>query len=278
MRATRDGWKAFFSALPPDLNTFFATPQESAKHVRAILQTTRMPRGSRVLDLACGIGRHSLALARAGMHVVGLDYSETYVAEARRLAKRESMSGSVEFVRRDMRELASVVAPGTFDLVLMINNGFGYFDDRRDDARVVIEVARALKPSGRFLLGVQNITAFTAMMPPAHDGVQTMQLWSEVENNVFSLWTMEWNQRRGRGITRSVIIDSRGKRPAVMRQTLGQSGYTDKDIRKLLPRCGFEIVSLRSSCDGDPFDRARSMEMVWLCRKGGRSTRSRARS
>ncbi len=48
--------------------------------------------GSSVLDLCCGIGRHSLELARRGCHVTGVDHTQTYIEKARTAAAQEGLA------------------------------------------------------------------------------------------------------------------------------------------------------------------------------------------
>lgn len=59
-------------------------------------------RGDKVLDQCCGIGRHSLELARRGYEVTGVDLCRGYLEKAREEAEKEGLN--VEFVREDMRE------------------------------------------------------------------------------------------------------------------------------------------------------------------------------
>ena len=91
--------------------------------------------GSTVLDLACGPGRHSAALAKRGLQVTGVDLSSFLLDKARKRAVAERVE--VEWVEKDMREF---VRPGAFDLVINMFTAFGYFDDKEDDLKVLRNV------------------------------------------------------------------------------------------------------------------------------------------
>jgi SAM-dependent methyltransferase len=89
----------------------------------------------------CGQGRHARLLAEAGYDVEGLDYS------AHLLAVAKAERGGVRYTRGDMRRLPARWT-GRFDAVANLFTSFGFFLDPADDARVVAEFARVLKPGG----------------------------------------------------------------------------------------------------------------------------------
>lgn len=98
-----------------------------------------LPRGAKVLDLACGNGRITKELLKEGYDVIGADYSAELLA----------LAGDGPFIQADMRDLD---AENEFDAVISIFTSFGYFDDADDDRKVVANVFRALKPRGAFVL------------------------------------------------------------------------------------------------------------------------------
>ena len=109
--------------------------------------------GQRVLDLACGAGRHAAALRQRGADVVGMDLSMP-------LLRRACGRCCCGLVRGDMRRLP--FAERSFDAVLNLFTSFGYFSDDDEHATVVIEVGRVLRPGGRFVLDFLNAPAVRA--------------------------------------------------------------------------------------------------------------------
>lgn len=101
----------------------------------------------RVLDLACGAGRHSRALSKLWW-TTGFDLSEALL----RVARRESKDGC--YVRGDMRLLP--FRAEAFSLVVNLFTSFGYFDDEEDNKQVLREVAAATSPGGTFVLDYLN--------------------------------------------------------------------------------------------------------------------------
>jgi SAM-dependent methyltransferase len=113
--------------------------------------------GRRVLDLACGPGRHTAALARRGARVVGLDLSSALLRAARE-------AGAERLVRADMRGLP--FRDGAFDAVLNLFTSFGYFAADAEHATVLGDVARVLRRGGLFVLDFLNAPAVRAGLVP----------------------------------------------------------------------------------------------------------------
>jgi SAM-dependent methyltransferase len=120
------------------------------------------PQGTeRVLDLACGIGRHSLELRRRGFSVVGIDISADLLELAAREAEAQSLE--IEFVQADLRELDM---RDEFDLVLSLNDGaVGYFETDEENRRTFEVVSQALRPGGGHLMQLPNVLHAEANLP-----------------------------------------------------------------------------------------------------------------
>lgn len=111
-----------------------------------IEKTLALPAGSRLLDIGCGLGRHSIGLARRGYRTTGLDWSEPFLEVARQKANEAGVE--VAFIQGDMRTMAF---RNEFDGAFLWENTFGIFDDAGNIA-VLRCVAQGLKAGGRFLV------------------------------------------------------------------------------------------------------------------------------
>jgi SAM-dependent methyltransferase len=126
--------------------------------VAKILQTGG---DERVLDLACGSGRHSLELRRRGFEVVGADISADLIEIARRDAAEADLD--VEFVQADLRALDY---EEEFDLVLNLNDGaIGYLESDEENRRTFEVISRALRPGGRNLVQLPNVLYARERLP-----------------------------------------------------------------------------------------------------------------
>lgn len=135
---------------------------EARRHGPTILRRLALPPAAAVLDLGCGAGRYARVLAAAGLRVTGVDASAPLLDEARRRAA--GLPGAPTYVRADMRRLPF---GRQFDAVVSLFTSFGYFDDPADDARVLAEVARVLRPGGRLLLDFLHADVVRRTLVPA---------------------------------------------------------------------------------------------------------------
>ncbi len=105
-----------------------------------------------VLDLACGSGRHSVALEKAGYEIVGLDVSSTLLE----ISKNKSSDATLKpiLVQADMRYLP--FRGEAFSSVLSLDASFGYLPSEKEDLKCLSEVARVLKKRGIFLVDIFN--------------------------------------------------------------------------------------------------------------------------
>lgn len=102
----------------------------------------------RLLHLQCHFGMDTLALARRGADVTGLDFSEVAIGEARRLAERCGIPGA-RFLCADIYEAQALVPPSAYDVVFTSYGTIGWLPDLEGWARLI---AHALTPGGRFVM------------------------------------------------------------------------------------------------------------------------------
>ena len=104
--------------------------------------------GSRILDVACGKGRHSFYLNKKGYDVTGFDLSQESILYDKRFENDD-----LHFYLHDMRE---TFRSNYFDIVLNLFSSFGYFPKERDNIRCLIANTIALKDSGVFIFDYFN--------------------------------------------------------------------------------------------------------------------------
>ena len=121
-----------------------------------ILSSFRTDENRRVLDIACGSGRHSVALAIDGATVIGVDVSSEMIAAADALAKKRS--AKTKFRVLDMVDLESSIK-GPFDLILCLGIALEPALDRVALGDLLRTVSDMLHPEGSFICQVLNFEA-----------------------------------------------------------------------------------------------------------------------
>jgi len=110
----------------------------------------------RVLDLNCGIGRHSLELEKRGLEVLGTDLSAAYIKIAEQRAQKQSLADKVRFKVADMRQIQSALSDEEpFDGILCLWTSFGFYDDETNDD-ILRQCLEIVKPGGFFAMDIVN--------------------------------------------------------------------------------------------------------------------------
>ena len=193
----------------------------------------------RILDLACGQGRYSRLLANLDHSVAGLDLSEELLASARSRLEKEPVraGGNLWFVRADKRLIPFC---GSFDLVINMFTSFGYFHEDEENRKVLLSVACALRPGGRFLIDYLN-----------RDRV----IENLVEQDVHTQGELT--------VTQSRRISPDGLRVEKNIRMEGPRGsdswsesvrlYSTREMEEMLTCSGLEVEKLIGSYRGEPF-------------------------
>lgn len=138
--------------LRPDLEARLEAAGEEVESLLALLEDEHGVRPGTALDIACGVGRHAVALAEQGVETRGVDLVPEYVERARTLAMEHGVAADTAFDVDDMRALDD---DGTYDLVVNFWTSFGFFDDETN-VRVLEAFHDRLGPGGAVLLELVN--------------------------------------------------------------------------------------------------------------------------
>ncbi len=132
-----------------------------------ITQYLNLEQGAKVLDLACGKGRHSLYLNKLGYDVTGADLSANSIAEASRYE-----NPTLHFRIHDMRE----PFPDKFDAVFNLFTSFGYFDDDADNITTLAAIRDSLDTYGLGVIDFMNVENVIENLVPSEvkevDGIE----------------------------------------------------------------------------------------------------------
>ena len=123
--------------------------EEANLFIDNLLEFLKPHPDSRLLDMACGRGRHSIYLNQRGYDVTGVDLSNENIKYASAFE-----SERLHFFVHDMRNL---LFTNYFDYVLNLFTSFGYFERKAENQRSILNMARTLKPGGKLILDFVNV-------------------------------------------------------------------------------------------------------------------------
>ncbi|WP_299525795.1 class I SAM-dependent methyltransferase [Winogradskyella sp.] len=107
-----------------------------------------LPENGKILDLACGKGRHSIYLNTLGYKVTGVDLSEQSIKHANQFE-----NDTLKFDVHDMTK----PYPDTFDAVFNLFTSFGYFDDDDCNLKTIASIKSELNVSGFGVIDFMNV-------------------------------------------------------------------------------------------------------------------------
>ena len=156
MESTDPDW--YRQHFNEDYRTLYAARSDEEAEAQAAFAAERLgiKPGDAVLDLCCGHGRHLAAFARRDIRATGVDLSLALLADA---ARRRAGS----LFRADMRALP--FAGESFTVLVNFFTSFGYFESERGNLMVIEEIARVLRPAGRFLIDLINPLSAVSPVP-----------------------------------------------------------------------------------------------------------------
>jgi SAM-dependent methyltransferase len=241
----------FQEVFDPDNYLYFyersLSQEATAKEVNFLVEKLHLNPSTRILDLACGQGRHANRLAGLGFSVVGIDINENLLALAENDAASRGLN--VQYIKKDMRDIRYT---NEYDRIYLLYTSFGYFDDN-DNRKVLKNVARALKPKGLFCFDLHNRDMFLKYYQP--HTVVSKENDLMISMNSFDVMTGRWNCRR-------IIIKDEKRREVHFSVRL----YNFSEIRNLLENVGLTIKNIYGSRNGDPFVSS-SHQMVIIAEK-----------
>ncbi|MGA9213642.1 class I SAM-dependent methyltransferase [Kaistella sp.] len=128
---------------------------EAENFITLLINYLNISKDSKIIDLACGKGRHSVFLNKMGYEVLGLDLSKESILHNKQF--ETSASPSLKFVVHDMRnEIFPEISSEKVDAVFNLFTSFGYFENEEDDKKVFRSISNILNNNGYFVLDFLN--------------------------------------------------------------------------------------------------------------------------
>ncbi len=215
---------------------------EAGKFLDLLLRRIHLPAGSKVMDLACGKGRHSIYLNQKGYAVSGVDLS----AENINFCKQYE-NAYLQFFQHDMRRIFRV---NYFDAVFNLFTSFGYFDRDYENEKVVLAAASGLNQGGYFILDFMNTHLTLRQLPSA-------------ETKVVDGLTFEIKKKAESGkIVKEIRIVEKNKTYREEVRILNP-----EDFCNYFAHAGLTLLETYGNYQLDPFHPETSQRLIFVTRK-----------
>ena len=229
------------------------TEARTLAEVEFIERELGVERGARLLDLACGAGRHAIGMAKRGHRVTGFDFNAGYLELAARAAREAG--AQVTWVRGDMRDFRF---DERFDAVYSYFTSFGYYSDDENE-QVLANVAAALAPGGKFLIEMAD-RDFMLTHP-------SQRSWTQREDGALIMEENTLDRVSSRVTSRQTLIEpGAGSR---ITKEYNLRVYTCAELSALMRRHGLEPVRALGGADGRDYSaESRRLVLVATRRSG----------
>ncbi|MCH7973180.1 MAG: class I SAM-dependent methyltransferase [Bacteroidetes bacterium] len=221
--------------------------REALQLVESIISITNIKNKSKILDLACGAGRHSIEFAKKGFLLTAVDLSENLLNNAKVNAQNAEVD--IDFIRADIRDF---YIDDKFDLVLNLFTSFGYFESDEENFKVFKSAYDHLNENGFFIFDYFNKKYLEENLIP---------------NSSLRIEDGEIIQKRriekGR-VIKDIIIKKNGNEKYFKESV---KIYSLDEIKSKLELTKFNIKDIYGSFDRSKFDESLSNRIIIIAQK-----------
>ena len=224
---------------------FERNDEEAAGFISRLLSVLNPRPGSKMLDVACGRGRHSRILAEYGYDVTGIDLAARSIAFARQYETEH-----LHFYQHDMR---SIFFTNYFDMAFNFFTSFGYFRTKRENDNAIRSVRLSLKAGGILVLDYLNVQYSLDHFVP--------ESVKDIDGVIYHLskWYDETHFYK-----RIFIEDPSLENPLEYTEKVAR--FTLEDFNAMFDREGLRVEHVYGSYTMEPFDRKESPRLLLIAR------------
>jgi D-alanine-D-alanine ligase len=227
-------WRYIFNSLYIKTDGDVVDDEDVTKNeVSIFLDFLEIDAEAKILDVYCGQGRHSFEFYSRGFkNIEGIDRSAYLINKAR--TRNREKNYTIKFREGDARKLP--YPQGSFDVVLILGNSFGYFESFQDDVKVLQSVLKVLKPGGKLLIDIADGDFLKNNYKP--------RSWEWINNNHFVCRERCISSDGKKLISREVITQT--NKGVIADQFYSENLYDRNTIENLLNTTGFKNIKITS--------------------------------
>jgi cyclopropane fatty-acyl-phospholipid synthase-like methyltransferase len=220
---------------------------DAEEHIKLILENVKIPVSAKILDMACGAGRHAIILARKDFDVTAIDLSENLISIAEKSAQNKNLK--INFVQSDIRKFET---DEKFNLVINLFTSFGYFESDEENFAILQKAYDLLVEDGYFVLDFFN----------SHFLQQNLVEFSE--ENLGGAEIHQYRKIKDNRVTKKIVITKNG-----ILSTYEESVrmFTKDELVDAIQNIGFDIDKTFGDFLGNEFDKLSSPRLIMICKK-----------
>jgi ubiquinone/menaquinone biosynthesis C-methylase UbiE len=241
-------WFKDWFNTPEYLNVYqHRNESDAEEHLKLILNNIDIHTKAKILDMACGAGRHAIILARKNFDETAIDLSGNLLSIAKDSALKENLK--INFVQSDIRKFQTVEK---FNLVLNLFTSFGYFETDEENFSILKKAYDLLEVRGYFVLDFfnsqflkKNLVAFSE------------ETLDEVEIH-------QYRKIKDNRITKKIVITKNGNLTQFEESV---RMFTKDELVSAIQKIGFDIYKTFGDFLGNEFEQFSSPRLIMICKK-----------
>lgn len=218
--------------------------EEARLFIEKLIDELKPQKEAKILDIACGKGRHAMQLSTFGYDVTGIDLSEQSIDYAKNFEKE-----NLHFHVHDMRE---VFKENSFDICLNLFTSFGYFLKKDENQKAIMAMAENLKKNGTLVLDYLNVEKALQSIPDQNN--------KQVKGIDFHIEKKEWNNF----IRKTIKFDVEGEQREYHEYV---KIITKTDFYNYFENAGLKVKQIYGDYQLKPFDEKTSERLIFLAEK-----------
>lgn len=216
---------------------------EARFFIQNLISFLKLPKGSKVLDLACGKGRHAAILAENGFKTMGVDLAANSIEEAKKIQLT-----NLHFSVHDMREPLNE----KFNAVFNLFTSFGYFKDLNDNLKVIKSIESMLEPTGTAIIDFMNANKVINNLVPEET--------KKIEDITFEISRKYENQH----IIKKIDFEAEGRTFHFEEKV---QGLKKSDFEHLIQQSNLSIDAIFGDYDLSTFNENTSNRLILVLKK-----------
>lgn len=244
--AVAEWYKDWFNSTFYHKLYFDRDEKEAEAFMQRLIKHLQPATGCRMVDIACGKGRHSKFLAVQGFDVTGIDISPDSIQFAQQFA-----SENLHFFVHDMRLLFWI---NYFDYAFNLFTSFGYFSTRREHDDAMRTIATSLKPSGKVVIDYLNVHYVEDRL--VHNEVK------EIEGTTYEIHRWHTDTHFYKRIT---ITDPALSKPLFHEEKVAK--FSLGDFTDMLSFQGLQVTEVFGDYELKPYDIRKTPRLILIAQK-----------